>query len=80
MLYPIFGDRIFGPIGHAVNLLAVFGTVFGVATSFGLGVSKMVAGLNVLFGIDPGTMTLIILIAIISVVAFLTVGLGLHFV
>ena len=68
-LYPIFGDRIYGPIGHAVDLLAVFGTVFGVATSLGLGVSQMAAGLNVLFGIDPGTMTQIILIAIISVVA-----------
>lgn len=68
-LYPIFGDRIYGPIGHAVDLLAVFGPVFGVATSLGLGVSQMAAGLNVLFGIDPGTMTQIILIAIISVVA-----------
>tara|TARA_E500000331_G_scaffold96180_1_gene92739 strand:+ start:3045 stop:3419 length:375 start_codon:yes stop_codon:yes gene_type:complete len=68
-LYPIFGDRIYGPIGHAVDLLAVFGTVFGVATSLGLGVSQMAAGLNVLFGIDPGTMTQIILIAIISVLA-----------
>lgn len=68
-LYPIFGDRIYGPIGHTADLLAVFGTVFGVATSLGLGVSQMAAGLNVLFGIDPGTMTQIILIAIISVVA-----------
>ena len=68
-LYPVFGERIYGPIGHAVDLLAVFGTVFGVATSLGLGVSQMAAGLNVLFGIDPGTMTQIILIAIISVVA-----------
>ena len=53
-LYPIIGERIYGPIGHAVDLLAVFGTVFGVATSLGLGVSQMAAGLNVLFGVDPG--------------------------
>ena len=68
-LYPVIGDRIFGPIGHAVDLLAVFGTVFGVATSLGLGVSQMATGLNYLFGIDPGTTTQIILIVIISVVA-----------
>ena len=68
-LYPIIGDRIYGPIGHAVDLLAVFGTVFGVATSLGLGVSQMATGLNFLFGVDPGTTTQVILIAIISIVA-----------
>ena len=68
-LHPVIGDRIYGPIGHAVDLLAVFGTVFGVATSLGLGVSQMAAGLNHLFGIDPGIVTQIILIAVISVVA-----------
>ncbi len=71
-LYPILGDKIYGPIGHAVDLLAVFGTVFGVATSLGLGVSQMATGLNHLFGIDPGVTTQVILIAIISVVATLS--------
>ncbi|MGS3040484.1 BCCT family transporter, partial [Escherichia coli] len=37
-LYPIIGDRIYGPVGHAVDLFAVIGTVFGVATSLGYGV------------------------------------------
>ena len=68
-LYPLIGDKIYGPIGHGVDLLAVFGTVFGVATSLGLGVQQMSAGLNHLFGIDPGLTTQIILIAVISVVA-----------
>ena len=71
-LYPVIGDRIYGPVGHAVDLLAVFGTVFGVATSLGLGVSQMAAGLHHLFGIDPGTLTQVILIAVISVVATLS--------
>ena len=71
-LYPVIGDRIYGPVGHAVDLLAVFGTVFGVATSLGLGVSQMAAGLNHLFGIDPGITTQIILIGVISVVATLS--------
>ena len=71
-LYPVIGDRIYGPVGHAVDLLAVFGTVFGVATSLGLGVSQMAAGLHHLFGIDAGTLTQVILIAAISVVATLS--------
>ena len=68
-LYPVIGDRIYGPVGHGVDLLAVFGTVFGVATSLGLGVSQMAAGLNVLFGIDPGLVTQIVLIVVITIVA-----------
>ena len=68
-LYPIIGDRIYGPIGHGVDLLAVFGTIFGVATSLGLGVNQMATGLNVLFGVDPGITTQILLILVISIVA-----------
>lgn len=69
-LYPVIGDRIYGPIGHAVDLLAVFGTVFGVATSLGLGVSQMATGLHHLFPSIPANITTqVILIAIISVVA-----------
>lgn len=71
-LYPLIGERIHGPWGHAVDLLAVFGTVFGVATSLGLGVSQMAVGLNVLFGIDPGIGTKLVLIAIVSVIATLS--------
>ncbi len=51
-LYPIIGDRIYGPIGHAVDVLAVFGTVFGLATSLGLGVQQMDTGLSHLFQYD----------------------------
>lgn len=71
-LYPLIGDKIYGPIGHGVDLLAVFGTVFGVATSLGLGVQQMSTGLNHLFGIDPGITTQIVLIAVISIVATLS--------
>ena len=68
-LYPIVGDRIYGPLGHGVDLLAVFGTIFGVATSLGLGVNQMATGMNVLFGIDPGIVTQIVLIVVISIIA-----------
>ncbi len=71
-LYPVIGERIYGPVGHAVDLLAVFGTVFGVATSLGLGVKQMAAGLEVLFGLDPGIVTQIALIVVISIVATLS--------
>jgi len=68
-LYPLIDERIYGPWGHAVDLLAVFGTVFGVATSLGLGVTQMAAGLNALFGIEPTIQTKLILIFIVSVIA-----------
>jgi choline/glycine/proline betaine transport protein len=71
-LYPIIGQRIYGRIGHAVDLLAVFGTVFGVATSLGLGVKQMATGLNVLAGVDPGITTQIVLIVVISIIATLS--------
>jgi len=48
-LYPLIGDKIYGPIGHAVDILAVFGTVFGLATSLGLGAQQMDTGLAHLF-------------------------------
>ena len=71
-LYPIIGNKIYGPIGHAVDLLAIFGTVFGVATSLGLGVQQMSTGLNHLFGIDAGLTTQMILILVISIIATLS--------
>ena len=71
-LYPVIGDRIYGPVGHAVDLLALFGAVFGVATSLGLGVKQMAAGLAVLFGIDPGLVTQLTLITLITAVATLS--------
>ncbi len=75
-LYPLIGDRIYGPLGDLVDLLAVFGGVFGIATSLGLGASQMAAGLNVLFGVDPGLLTQVALIAVISVAATLSVVSG----
>ena len=71
-LHPLIGDRIYGPAGDAVDLLAVFGGVFGIATSLGLGASQMAAGLNVLLGVEPGLVTQVGLIAVISVAATLS--------
>ncbi|SIS99620.1 BCCT family transporter [Paracoccus saliphilus] len=71
-LYPILGDRIYGPAGHAVDLLAIFGTVFGIATSLGLGATQMAQGMNVLFGVDSGILTQVLLVLGVSVVATLS--------
>ncbi|MEQ9545708.1 MAG: BCCT family transporter [Marinobacter sp.] len=77
-LYPIFGDRIYGPIGHVADLLAVFGTVFGIATSLGLGAQQINAGLNYLIGIEVSVSTQVLLIAVISVLSTVSVMSGLH--
>ncbi|MGI8650133.1 MAG: choline BCCT transporter BetT [Rubrobacter sp.] len=53
-LYPIFGKRIYGPLGHGVDLAAVLGTIFGIATSLGIGVVQLNFGLRLLFGIPEG--------------------------
>ena len=76
-LYPIIGERIYGPIGHAVDVFAVIGTLFGVATSLGLGVSQVNAGLSYLFGLPTGTSVQITLIALITGAATLSVVSGL---
>lgn len=54
--YPVLGDAIYGWPGHIIDTLAVFGTMFGVATSLGLGVIQVNAGLDRLFGVEqsPG--------------------------
>jgi len=76
-LYPLIGDRINGPIGHAIDIFAVLGTMFGVATSLGLGVLQVNAGLSYLFGLPVGTSVQLILIALITVLATMSVFLGL---
>ncbi|GAA3705308.1 BCCT family transporter [Oceanisphaera sediminis] len=77
-LYPLIGQRIYGWMGHTVDTLAVFGTIFGVATSLGFGVSQINTGLNHLFGMEIGTSSQLILIAVISLIATVSVlsGLG----
>ena len=77
-LYPILGDRIYGPLGKAADLLAVLGTVFGVATSLGLGAQQMNAGLATLTGIEINTGTQILLIIGISIVATLSALTGVN--
>ncbi len=75
--YPLLGERIHGPIGHAIDIFAVLGTMFGVATSLGIGVMQVNAGLSYLFNIPVSTTVQIILIACITGMATISVVKGL---
>ena len=76
-LYPILGQKIYGKWGHTVDILAVFGTMFGVVTCLGLGVMQINSGLEGLFGI-PNTLTVqFIIIAFVTSLACGSLMLGL---
>nr|WP_210147137.1 BCCT family transporter [Shewanella sp. WXL01] len=76
--YPLIGDKIYGPIGHAVDTFAVIGTMFGVATSLGFGVFQINSGLSYLFSSIPNNVTVqVILIVVITAIATLSVFSGL---
>jgi len=76
-LYPLIGDRIYGWMGHAVDTIAVLGTLFGVATSLGFGVTQINAGLNTLFDVPISETVQLILIAVITGLATISVVAGL---
>ena len=75
--YPILGERVWGWWGHVIDTLAVFATLFGLATSLGYGATQANAGLNELFGVPIGTTTEVVLISAITAVALISVLRGL---
>ena len=77
-LYPIIGERIHGPIGHVVDVFAILGTLFGIATTLGLSVTQINAGINYLWPDIPVSIGVqIIAIAIITALAICSVVAGL---
>jgi choline/glycine/proline betaine transport protein len=78
LFYPLIGERVNGWMGNAIDVLAVVATLFGLATSLGLGVQQVGAGLEFLFGIENVTSTHIWLIIIITLAATTSVVLGLE--
>ena len=71
-LYPLFGKRVRGPLGDVISILALVGTVFGVATSMGIGVVLLGVGFSLLFGFEQGLTLQIALVAgavILTIVA-----------
>ncbi|EEB85546.1 choline/carnitine/betaine transport [Roseobacter sp. GAI101] len=75
--YPILGERVWGWPGHVIDILAVFATLFGLATSLGFGASQANAGLNELFGVPLSETTQVLLITGITAVALVSVLRGL---
>ena len=75
--YPIFGNLVWGWLGHIIDTLAVFATLFGLATSLGFGAEQATAGLNYLFDVPTGDTTKVVLILAITAVALVSVLAGL---
>jgi len=76
IFYPILGERIWGWPGHIIDILAVFATLFGLATSLGIGAQQAASGLNYLFDIPAGNTTLVLLIVGITAVALMSIVAG----
>ena len=77
LFYPVLGERTFGPLGWAIDVIAVLGTLFGVATSLGLGTLQLNSGLNYLFGVPSNGFVQVVLITVIASIAAVSVALGL---
>ena len=76
--YPLLGDRIWGWPGHVIDTLAVFASLFGLATSLGLGAQQVTAGLNYLFEVPATNTTMVLLIVVITAAALISVLTGLN--
>lgn len=76
VFYPILGERVWGWPGHVVDVLAVMATLFGLATSLGIGAEQATAGFGFLFGWSASDTSKIVLIVIITAVATASVVLG----
>lgn len=68
-LYPIFGKKINGPLGDSVDIAALLGTIFGIATSLGIGVVQLNYGLSLMFGLPENVAVQIGLIVVAVVMA-----------
>lgn len=75
--YPLLGERTWGRAGDVVDVLAVVTTIFGLATSLGLGAQQAASGLHYLFGVSEGLGTQITVIVLVTLVAIVSVVKGL---
>lgn len=77
-LKPIFGDRMNGPLGTLVDILAVFATVFGVATSLGLGAIQINGGIAYLFGVPQTEWMQLLIIGVVTLLFIISAWSGLN--
>lgn len=75
--YPILKNKIYGPLGDGIDVISAVATLFGLATSLGLGVQQINAGLNYLFDTPVNAYIQIILIVVITAAAILSLAFGL---
>ncbi|MDW6017202.1 BCCT family transporter [Vibrio plantisponsor] len=73
IFYPILGDRAWGWAGHIVDILAVIATLFGLATSLGLGAQQAASGIHHVFGIDAGIGLQVTVIVVVTLLATISV-------
>jgi glycine betaine transporter len=64
--YPLLGERVYGPIGTAIDVLAIFATMFGSATSLGLGALQISGGLNFLWDVESTNNVAVVIIAVLT--------------
>jgi glycine betaine transporter len=76
LFVPLLGDRVNGPIGKAIDVLAVFATLFGTTTSLGLGALQVNNGLGTLFGIPVNSVTQVLIIAAVTAIFTLSAVTG----
>lgn len=77
VFFPVLGDRVWGWWGDVIDILAVFSTLFGLATALGLGAQQANAGMNFVFGLAVSTTTQVIVIVVVTAVALVSVWRGL---
>lgn len=77
IFYPLLGERVWGWPGHIIDILAVFATLFGLATSLGIGAEQAAAGIEYLFGIESTNLSKVVLIIGITLIALWSVLSGL---
>lgn len=77
VFYPLLRERIYGPIGKAIDIAAILGTLFGVAVSLGLGSSQVAAGLSALFGWNNDTILRLAILGVLTLVATASIVAGL---
>ncbi|CAM2857087.1 BCCT family transporter [Vibrio ordalii] len=76
IFYPLLGDRAWGWAGHIIDILAVLATLFGLATSLGLGAQQAASGIHHVFGIDAGMGLQIVVITVVTLLAVVSVVRG----
>jgi glycine betaine transporter len=76
--HPLLGDRVNGPIGRGIDILAIFATLFGSATSLGLGALQINSGLDFLWGVEPADGIAVAIIAVLTAAFVISAVSGVH--